>query len=139
MYFLQWTTANEINVNRYEVELAKGNDEYQQNHFAKIGEVSSHGNSSEQQHYNFTDIESNKSGVRYYRLKIIDNDGSFKYSAVRPVVFNDEISWQIYPNPSQGIFNLIYQANNGQNISIKVYDINGKSVLQYPGNGNRVY
>ena len=126
---LQWTTANEIDVNRYEIEVAKGNDEYRQNHFATIGTVSSSGNTSGQQQYSFIDVESNKSGVRYYRLKIIDNDGSFKYSAVRPVVFNDEITWQVYPNPSQGIFNLIYQATSGQNISVQVYDANGKSVF----------
>jgi hypothetical protein len=126
---LQWTTTDEIDVNRYEIEVAKGNDEYQQNHFATIGTVSSIGNASGQQQYNFTDVESNKSGVRYYRLQIINNDGSFKYSAVRPVVFNDEIAWQVYPNPSAGIFNLIYQAASGREISVQVYDVTGKKVL----------
>ncbi|MBS1920299.1 MAG: S8 family serine peptidase [Bacteroidetes bacterium] len=126
---LQWTVANEIDVNRYEIELAKGNAEYSQNHFATIGQVRSAGNSNGQQQYNFADVESNKSGVRYYRLKIIDNDGSFKYSPIRPVVFNDEISWQVYPNPSDGIFNLIYQAAADQNVSVQVYDVNGKNIL----------
>ncbi|MFI5133000.1 MAG: S8 family serine peptidase [Chitinophagales bacterium] len=125
---LEWTTAQEFDVNRYEIELAKGNDEYQQNHFVKIGEVTSHGNSSQQQQYNFTDAEINKYGARYYRLKIIDNDGAFRYSAVRPVVFNDEITWQVYPNPSDGLFKMIYQANNGQAVAIKVYDVNGKLI-----------
>ncbi|MCC7400618.1 MAG: S8 family serine peptidase [Chitinophagaceae bacterium] len=125
---LQWTVANEINVNRYEVQLAKGNDEYRKNHFITTGKVNAVATSSDQRYYSFTDGENNKSGVRYYRLKIIDNDGSFKYSLIRPVVFNEEISWQIYPNPSQGIFNLVYQAANGQNISIKIYDAAGKVV-----------
>lgn len=126
---LQWTTANEINVNRYEVELAKGNDVYRRNHFSPIGQVRSIGNSSGLQQYSFTDGESNKTGVRYYRLKIIDNDGSFKYSAVRPVVFNDEITWQVFPNPSQGIFNLIYQAAGNQSILVQVFDASGKNIL----------
>lgn len=81
------------------------------------------------QQYSFTDGESNKTGVRYYRLKIIDNDGSFKYSAVRPVVFNDEITWQVFPNPSQGIFNLIYQAAGNQSILVQVFDASGKNIL----------
>jgi len=93
--------------------------------------VISRGNSTTEQQYSFTDIENNKSGVRYYRLRIIDNDGSFKYSAIRPVVFNGEISWQVFPNPSSGIFNLAYQAADGEAMTVKLYDITGKTVKQY--------
>jgi putative heme degradation protein len=76
-------------------------------------------------------MENNKSGVRYYRLKIIDNDGHFNYSAIRPVVFNEEISWQVFPNPSSGIFNLTYQAADGEAITVKLYDVTGKTVKQF--------
>jgi hypothetical protein len=126
-----WTTASEFNVNHFELELAKGNNAYQQNQFVKIGEISSHGNSATEQQYSFTDMENNKSGVRYYRLKIIENDGSLKYSAIRPVVFNEEISWQVFPNPSSGLFNLTYQANDGEAMTVKLYDVTGKTVKQY--------
>ena len=127
----EWTTASEFNVNHFELELAKGNAAYQQNQFVKIAEINSNGNSTTEQQYNFTDIENNKSGIRYYRLKIVDNDGSFSYSAIRPVVFNEEISWQVFPNPSSGIFKLTYQAADGEAMTVKVYDISGKTVKQY--------
>ncbi|HMK25679.1 MAG TPA: T9SS type A sorting domain-containing protein, partial [Chitinophagaceae bacterium] len=127
----EWTTASEFNVDHFELELAKGNTAYLQNQFVKIGEVISRGNSTTEQQYSFTDIENNKSGVRYYRLKIIDNDGSFKYSAIRPVVFNEEINWQLFPNPSSGIFNLTFQAADGEAMTLKVYDVTGKIVKQY--------
>ena len=126
-----WTTAFVFNVNHFDLELAKGNAAFQQNQFVKIGEVISQGNSTTEQQYNFTDLENNKSGVRYYRLKIIDNDGSFRYSAIRPVVFNEELSWQVYPNPSSGIFNLTFQASDGDVMNVKVYDVTGKTVKQY--------
>ena len=61
----EWTTASEFNVNHFDVELAKGNSAYQQNQFIKIAEIISHGNSTTEQQYSFTDIENNKSGVRY--------------------------------------------------------------------------
>ncbi len=128
---VQWKTASELNVNRFEVEVAKSNSGYQQNQFVKIGDVNSFGNSVQEQQYNFTDIENGKSGVRYYRLKTIDNDGSFKYSAIRSVLFDDEIKWQINPNPSAGKFNLTYQANDGLDITVKILDVNGKSVKLY--------
>ena len=128
---VQWNTSSEINVNHFEVEVAKGNVGYQQNQFVKITEVNSLGNSTQDRQYSFTDLENGKSGVRYYRLKTIDNDGSFTYSATRSVVFNDEIKWQINPNPSTGKFNLTYQANDGLDITVKVFDVNGKTIKVY--------
>ncbi len=126
----EWVTAWEENTARFEIELAKGNDEYQQNHFVKIGEVISAGNSTSQQHYQFTDEQYNKQGVRYYRLKMIDIDGKFTYSIIRAVVFDDEVKWQVYPNPSDGIFNFVYQVNEGEAVNIRLHDINGKLVQQ---------
>jgi hypothetical protein len=126
----EWVTASESNTVTYEVQVARGNDEFRQNHFTKIGEVDSRGNSTTEQRYEFTDTENNKSGVRYYRLKIINQDGSFDYSAIRPVVFDESIKWQVYPNPSTGLFGLVYQANAGAFVAIKIYDVNGKEVKQ---------
>jgi hypothetical protein len=124
-------TAFEFDVNHFEIEMAKGNVAYQRNQFVKIGEISSHGNSAQQQEYSFIDLENNKTGVRYYRLKIIDNDGSFSYSAIRPVVFDEEIKWQVYPNPSSAIFNLSYQLNEGEGMAVRVYDLNAREIKQY--------
>ena len=126
----EWITASEFNVRRFEIEVAKGNTDFQLNRFTKIGEVSSLGNSTTDQRYSFTDIEAGKTGVRYYRLKIIDTDGSTKYSPIRPVVFSDEIKWQVNPNPSAGIFNVLYQAGAGEPVSFTLYDLGGKAVKQ---------
>ncbi len=127
---LSWKTASEFNVGRFEIELAKGTDDFRLNRFAKIGEVSSNGNSTTDQQYGFTDPESNKSGVRYYRLKIVDNDGSFSYSAIRSVVFTNEVTWQVFPNPSSDVFNLVYQVNEGEAMAVRVYDATGKTVYE---------
>lgn len=127
----EWITASEQQVNRFEVEVARGNADYQQNRFVKVGEVRSQGNSTTEQRYSFTDIESNKAGVRYYRLRIVDNDGSFRYSAIKPLIFNTDINWQVSPNPSAGLFNLIFQANDGEMLTVKVLDATGRTVQQY--------
>lgn len=127
---LEWTTASENNTARFEIELAKGDEEYRANHFNKIGEVRSAGNSSIEKHYQFADAEAFKSGVRYYRLKIVDLDGRFTYSAVRPLIYDDQIQWQVYPNPSSGIFNAIYQSNAGDMVTIRVLDANGKELIR---------
>ena len=127
---VEWTTATETNTARFEVEVARGNAEYQQNRFRQIGWVAAAGSSSSARNYEFIDAEQLKTGVRYYRLRMVDADGRFSYSVVRPVVFADEISWQVYPNPSSGVFNLVFQASQGENVLIKLFDAHGKLVYQ---------
>lgn len=129
-----WTTSDEYNINRFEIEVARGNNDYQLNKFTRIEFVNSQGNSGAEQRYSFTDVEINKSGVRYYRLKIIEADGSFSYSAIRPVVFTNDVQWQVYPNPSAGVFNLTYQLADGESLTVRVYDATGKAIKQYSSN-----
>jgi hypothetical protein len=124
----EWVTASEFNINRFEIEVARSQQEYQRNEFTKIGSVNSNGNSSTEQRYSFIDVESNKTGARYYRLKIIENDGKISYSATRPVLFNADMLWTIQPNPSSGIFHLALQAASGQLVNINVTDMSGKLV-----------
>lgn len=126
----EWTTASEMNVSHFELEVAKSNAAYQQNQFVKIADINSQGNSTTEQYYSFTDAEPGKTGTRYYRLKTVDNDGRFSYSAVRPVVFSNDVQWQVYPNPSSGAFYLTYQAADGETVSIKVYDVSGRVVKE---------
>jgi hypothetical protein len=133
---LTWKTGSETDVMRYEIEVAKGDDALQRADFIKIGEVVVTGNSTITRQYSFADKEVGKSGTRYYRLKIINTTGSILYSAVRPVVF-DEPLWQAYPNPSDGLFFLLFRGNSGDILNASVYDSKGSIVkqLQQTANG----
>ncbi len=125
---LTWKVGSETDVLRYEIEVAKGNDALQAGQFIKVGEVLSAGNSTTVRNYSFTDTEANKSGARFYRLKIINASGAPVYSPIRSVVFDDVVLWQVYPNPSRGQFFLQYQVNNNQQMEAKVYDSKGSLV-----------
>lgn len=133
---LKWKTGTESNIDRYEIELARGNADLQSGHFIKIGEIASNGNSSTSQNYSFTDKEADKFGPRYYRLKIINLDGSFVYSVVRSVVFDDAVLWKVYPNPSHGVFSLVYQANSNETIYARIIDAKGSLIKEYHKAGN---
>jgi hypothetical protein len=106
------------------------------NNFQKIGDVIAKGNTVTQQQYGFTDKENFKSGARYYRIKTVNKDGSFSYSVTRSVTFEAITSWQVVPNPSSGLFYLLYQANLGDQINIQVTDGIGKIVKGYTVTGN---
>jgi len=127
---IQWKTAEEANIDHYEIEVARTNGDLQTNHFEKIGSVKSTGNSATLQDYDFIDAENNKTGVRYYRLKIVAEDGGFCYSDIRPVIFDNDMVWQVYPNPSPGAFQLIFRQNSGEAINVRVYNMKGQSVYE---------
>ena len=43
-------------------------------------------------------------GISYYRLKLVDLDGSFITSDIRSVVYGTKSSNKLIPNPSNGMF-----------------------------------
>ncbi len=128
---VNWSVASETDVVRYEIEVAKGNTALGANNFIKIGEVISLGNSLTERQYNFDDSELDKLGARYYRLKIINVNGSFSYSVIKALFFGDAVTWQVYPNPSSGQFNLVYQLNAAENFVARIYDVKGSLVKEY--------
>ena len=130
---VEWKTASEQNINHFEIELARGDIN---NGFEKIGEVTSPGNSNSERSYSFTDTEAGKLAIRYYRLKIVYNNNAFIYSPVRPVIFDDDIQWQVYPNPSNGEYKFLYNLAQNASMSVKIYDASGKLVKEMKLNGN---
>ena len=74
--------------------------------------------------------------MRYYRLKIVDRDNTFVYSPARPVVFSYEMQWQVFPNPSSGMYNLIYQLDPSEKLNLKIYGADGKLVKRMDISGN---
>lgn len=134
---VSWKVGSETNVLRYEIELARGDAAMQGGQFQKIGEEASRGNATSVRNYTFSDTEADKFGPRYYRLKIVNADGSFLYSPVRMVLFDEAQLWQVYPNPSSGEFFLVYQAQAGQALEASIYDQKGRllKMLKTTGTG----
>jgi hypothetical protein len=73
---LYWVTASEKNSSYFSVE--KSDDGI---NFSEIGIVSAQGTSNNIVNYKFDDDHFNK--LCYYRLKMVDKDGSFTYSSVQ--------------------------------------------------------
>ncbi|MCA0428619.1 MAG: hypothetical protein LCH37_14390 [Bacteroidetes bacterium] len=94
---VNWSTATEINNERFEVERSEGNLEQ----FEKIGEKKGAGNSQSLMHYNLVDEKAfnGASGQLLYRIKQIDFDGSFDYSPIRVLNLNLDAGLEINPNP----------------------------------------
>ena len=120
---LRWTTDNELNTSQFIVE--RSGDGVQ---FAGIGNVAAL-NSSGTNNYTLTDGHP-FSGINFYRLKIMDRDGSFTYSPVRRVDFSsssDDIT--VYPNPVT--HHVLTIASTGNCTAASIYDAAGKLMKEF--------
>ncbi len=69
-------------------------------------------------------------GMNYYRLKMVDMDGSFDYSRVVPVAFGQNTEGiALYPNPSKGTVNITGQMDALNNADYRVHDVSGRLLL----------
>lgn len=118
---LAWTTATEINSKQFEVQQS-----FDGVNFTTIGIVPASGNSAIENHYSF--IKKLISQTNYFRLFMLDMDGTSKLSPVVSVTSNCTNNViAIYPNPVNDIL-YIEGLQNYQ--SIEVIDISGRIVQQ---------
>jgi hypothetical protein len=121
---LLWSTSQEVNAGYYDVE--RSGD---QTSFTKIGSVKALGNSSTTTNYSFVD-KLPVDGTGYYRLKMVDLDGKFKYSkTIAVTVENDERPLVIYSNPFSDMIRMKVNVPRAQSLTITVSDMLGKTYI----------
>jgi hypothetical protein len=96
---LTWTTSQEINTNHFVIERS-----YDAVNFYEAGVMFAYGHSLEVKNYSFTDnVANSPATIIYYRLRSVDIDGKFSYSATRIIRISsktgNEFSLLSYPNP----------------------------------------
>ena len=119
---LVWKTSTESNSDRFEVEVSTGTNPV----YTIAGTVSASGSSSSTKTYQFG-YPMQAGVVYYFRIKMIDKDGSFIYSDFRSASCSKGSGGiVIAPNPTKDNFT-IQGMENGKNI-ILVYGANGQLV-----------
>ena len=126
---LRWTTATEINNNRFDIERS-----YDGRTFEVVGDVAGNGNSQHQIEYSYTDASVSKvQKTVYYRLKQVDFDGTYEYSDIRVVRFDavgNDMQLVAYPNPMNDELNVMVGLSNGESYQLEVTNLQGKLVHQ---------
>jgi len=111
---INWSTASETNTSHFEIERSTNGID-----FIKIGHVDAANNSTQIVQYAF--IDANPELENYYRLKQMDLDGKFEYSAIVRVSFKNKANnYAIWPSPASDLVQInnltddevTYQINN---------------------------
>lgn len=123
---LNWATATEVNSHEFVVERNSNNV------WSAIGNVNASGNSNSPKQYSFTD-NNLQQGKYQYRLKMIDNDGSYEYSQTVEVnidVPKEFALMQNYPNPFNPVTNINYTIPVDSKVMLVIYSISGEKVAE---------
>ena len=122
--FLNWTTQSEQNSAWFEAERS-----YNGIDFTSIGKVNAAGHSSTIRNYQFTDLNAGKV-LLYYRLKMVDANGSYRYSAVLKVLppTGNNQGVLIYPNPATTFVNIALGEVAREDMHLKITNQLGQVV-----------
>jgi parallel beta-helix repeat protein len=125
---LSWKTATEVNNYGFEVE-KRLVGETVNGAWEKVGFVAGNGTSNTEHTYSYADANVS-SGTYAYRLKQIDNDGTYKYSNEAEVTINvpNILTLANYPNPFNPTTTFSFTLVQDGFTTLKIYNVLGKEV-----------
>ena len=123
---LTWTIESAVNVQEFIVERSIDGKKFEQiDHVAYYEDVTS---------YEFLD-KFLSTGTYFYRLKIKDFDGSFKYSEIRNIRLQDEVALVLYPTVTSN--ELFVELSKSGLWNYEVYNVSGQLVIHSDFEGNQ--
>jgi hypothetical protein len=117
---LQWSSSEEENVSHYELQRSADGINY-----SLLANMAARNGDS--QEYDYLDAIPH-SNANYYRLKMVDKDGSYSYSHIVTVQSAANTSIRIHPVPAQSQLHIRAAAANVGKEVFRIYDAAGRLV-----------
>lgn len=119
---LSWTTLTEANGDRFEVEYSTDGISYKQ-----AGTVAAKGNAAAATNYQYR-YTGPMYPVLYFRLLLVDRDGSREYSAVVTVrtSVRQSVTASIFPNPFAEQLTIQVALPKPAKVTVRLLDMNGR-------------
>ncbi len=124
---LTWITETEANNFGFEIQRKSNQEE-----FKTIAFIKGHGTSTSPHQYYYHDANL-PAGCYSYRLKQINNDGSFQYSEIRTTILTRQFSFKLhqrYPNPFNIETNLAFELPGDGNLQLCIYNLRGQLIRE---------
>jgi Secretion system C-terminal sorting domain len=127
---LSWQTLQETNSNYFDVERSADGVNWR-----SIGREEASGNTTDLTNYAYLDQLPLK-GAGYYRLKMVNEDGSFGYSEVSVMSLNAAMVFNVFPNPANQYVN-VSVGRVSEHAVIHLFNQSGQTVfVQQLNNGS---
>jgi hypothetical protein len=117
---IRWRWEEAIDFDRFELERSADGIGFEPIHEVAFNTINGQSYEYQDQNFNKTD---------YYRLKMIDLDGSIEYSEILVVERQIRREFQLYPNPLQTGKLRVYNSYGAADLEI--YDFSGKLIRSY--------
>lgn len=118
---LHWKTSNEVNFSHFEIERS-----LDRKTFNKIGTLLANSTGD----YQFVDNKPPLNKKLFYRLKMLDFDGSFKYSAIKNLKINAALtSLKLSPNPANNNLNINFHSDIQTKVTIELCNTLGAVIM----------
>lgn len=118
---IYWRTTLEEDASHFEVQNSENGRKWN-----VLGQVKAVGNRQSEQEYYFSDNVPRR-GTQYYRLKMVDLDGSFMYGPVRSIIPIAVESIIAYPNPVSDRLGIDTEKALAY---LKLSDITGRTLIE---------
>ncbi len=120
---LKWTAESELNFEKYILERAS---EISEELFTSIAEINGTGSFSSRASYEYLDEQPMQ--LSYYRLKMIDTDGSYKFSKIIALQNENAEFGEVkaFPVPTVDITQIQFTASDVMEYRFILTDINGR-------------
>lgn len=128
---ITWTTSQEVNSREFVVERSVNGG----NSWQVIAVVPASGNSNSSINYSITDASPVK-GANLYRLKSVDLDSKFEYSAIRRVNFDNKYTFSVYPNPATDVIRIAVDNSTGLNAQLQILNTQSQVLISKQINGS---
>lgn len=122
---LLWKTGNEDNYQHYVVERSADGI-----HFSMMGTLQA--KKAAQNNYAFVDVQ--PADKNYYRLKLIENNGTVSYSNIIVVSLKRQMmnAVSIFPNPVKDKLGINITAVKAEKVTLRIMDAFGRVVITQP-------
>jgi hypothetical protein len=77
-------------------------------------------------HYQYNDSIHSQQGLVFYRLKMVDIDGTYKYSPVVKLLNGQNNQLIVFPSPAKDVITIFVSDNSLLQSLVYLYDANGR-------------
>jgi hypothetical protein len=126
---IKWLTKNEKTNRKYELQKSTDGRVYR-----SVTEFAAQaGTTTGAYSYSYQAQPNENNTVLHFRLKMVDEGGSTKFSATRSVKLTSAASTQpiLYPNPTKGTTTLTFNDKNRGNWEVEILTISGQVIKRY--------